>query len=93
MDEQKNILKKHGNLIVENRQKLSVSGINDIESFDTGKIVLITFDGLLTVTGSDMRVKKMSSESGEALIEGNIDGCVYTENRHEKESFLRRVLK
>lgn len=93
MDEQKISSKKYGNLIIENRQKLSVTGVNDIESFDSGKIVLITQEGLLTVTGSEMKVKKMSSESGEAFIEGNIDGCMYLDSRREKESFLRRVLK
>ena len=69
--------KKYGNLILENRQKLTVSGINDVESFDGDKIVLLTNDGTLTITGQNMKVKKLSSESGEATVEGEIDGLSY----------------
>ena len=85
--------KKSGNLILENRQKLSVSGICDVESFSTDKIMLLTDSGTLTISGSDMRVKKLSAESGEAIIEGEISGCVYKDGQIEKESFLKRVLK
>lgn len=85
--------KKYGNLILENRQKLTVSGINDVESFDGDKIVLLTNDGTLTITGQNMKVKKLSSESGEATVEGEIDGCVYAKGRAAKEGFLKRVLK
>ena len=84
--------KKRGNLILENRQRLSVSAIRDVESFDPMRIVLVTDDGLLTVTGKAMRVKKLSSESGEALIEGEIGGCVYSAGT-SREGFFKRVLR
>lgn len=87
------INKKAGNLILENRQKLTAGGIRDVESFSPEKIVLLTSEHLLTVTGSDLKVKKLSTESGEIFIEGEINGCVYTPGRGERESFLRKVLK
>ena len=86
-------VKKTGNIILENRQKLTAGGIRDVESFSTEKIVLVTENYLLTVTGSNMKVKKLSTETGEIFIEGEINGCVYTPGRSERESFLRRVLK
>ncbi len=86
-------IRKNGNLILENREKLTVSGITDVESFDTSKIVLLTHSGTLCVSGNDMRVKQLSSENGEAHIEGHIDGCVYYDGKKEKESFFKRVLK
>jgi len=91
--EEKLIKNKRGNLILENRAKLTVSGINDVESFDEGRIILITDDGSLTVTGNNMHIKKLSAETGDAIIEGAINGCVYTDGRREKESFLKRVLR
>lgn len=85
--------KKTGNIIIENRQKLTAGGVKDVESFSTEKIVLVTHSHLLTVTGSNMKVKKLSTETGEIFIEGEINGCVYTPGRSEREGFLRRVLK
>ena len=91
--EEKQVKSKRGNLILENRQKLTVSGISDVESFDEAKIILVTNEGYLTVTGNGMRIKKLSAESGDAIVEGQINGCVYNDGRKEKESFLKRVLK
>lgn len=91
--EEKQVKSKRGNLILENRQKLTVSGISDVESFDEAKIILVTNEGYLTVTGNGMRIKKLSAENGDAIVEGQINGCVYSDGRKEKESFLKRVLK
>ena len=85
--------KKNGNIIIENRQKFTASAIRDIESFSPEKIVLLTENSVLTVTGNDMKVKKLSTESGDVYIEGEINGCVYQKGRGEKEGFLKRVLK
>ena len=84
---------KNGNIIIENRKRFTASGVKDVESFLPEKIVLITDDANLTVTGSGMKVKKLSVENGDVIIEGEINGCTYSKGRTEKESFLKRVLK
>lgn len=88
-----NMNKKTGNIIIENRAKLTAGGVRDVESFSPEKIVLITEGHILTVTGRGMKVKKLSTETGEIFIEGEINGCVYTSGKGEKEGFLKRVLK
>ena len=93
MEEKQVSTKKRENLIIENRERLTASGICDVEAFTTEKIVLLTQSGTLTVTGKNMRIKKLNSESMDAIIEGKIDGSVYADGKAEKESFLKRVLK
>ncbi|MBQ3022210.1 MAG: sporulation protein YabP [Clostridia bacterium] len=85
--------KKTGNIIIENREKLTAGGVRDVESFSPEKIVIVTENSLLTVTGNSMKVKKLSTQSGEIYIEGEITGCVYSAQHGERESFLRRMLK
>ena len=85
--------KKIGNIIIENRAKMTAGGIRDVETFSPERIVLITDGHLLTVTGRGMKVKKLSTETGEIFIEGEIYGCVYSEGKSERESFFKRVLK
>lgn len=87
------ISSKNGNIIIENRRKFTASGVKDVESFLPEKIVLITEDANLTVTGSGMKVKKLSTENGDVFIEGEINGCIYSKGKAERESFLKRVLK
>lgn len=93
MAEISNSIKKTGNIIIENRQKFTASGIRDVENFSPDKIVLLTADSTLTVTGNGMKVKKLSTENGDVFIEGEINGCVYSKGRADKEGFLKRVLK
>ena len=88
-----NTNKKTGNIIIENRAKLTAGGVKDVESFSPEKIVLVGDSHLLTISGRGMKVKKLSTESGEIFIEGEINGCVYSQGRDERESFIRRVLK
>ncbi len=83
--------RKNENLILENRKRLTITGISDVESFTTEKIVFITESGLLSVTGRELKVKKLSAENGDAIVDGQINGCVYSEGN--KEGFLKRVLK
>ncbi|MBE7055217.1 MAG: hypothetical protein E7392_03790 [Ruminococcaceae bacterium] len=85
--------RKTGNIIIENRKKFTAGGIKDVESFSPEKIVLLTENSVLTVTGNAMKVKKLSTETGDIFIEGEINGCVYSRSKGEQESFLKRVLK
>ena len=85
--------RKIGNIIIENREKLTAGGVKDVESFTPEKIVIVTESALLTVTGNSMKVKKLSTQSGEIYIEGEIAGCVYSAGRSEREGLLRRLLK
>ncbi len=85
--------KKAGNIIIENRAKLTAGGVKDVESFSPEKIVLMGESHLLTITGRGMKVKKLSTESGEIFIEGEISGCVYSAGYADREGFLRRILK
>ena len=93
MAEISNSIKRAGNIIVENRQKFTASGICDVENFSPDKIILLTTDSILTVTGSGMKIKKLSTENGDIFIEGEINGCVYSKGKGDKEGFLKRVLK
>ena len=61
-----------GNIILENRKKLLLSGVTDTESFDDFSVVLFTSCGKLTIKGEDLHITKLSVDSGDVSIEGNI---------------------
>ena len=43
------------NLILENRNKLSISGVKDVMSFDDQVVIMETELGLLTVKGENLK--------------------------------------
>lgn len=76
------------NIIMESRHKLSVSGVNDVESFNEEEIVLHTDMGALIIKGAQLHINKLSVEIGEVSMEGNIDSMEYSDKRTNKGAGL-----
>jgi len=83
------------NLILENREKLSISGVNDVLSFDDQIVILETQLGLLTIKGENLRINKLSIDSEEVIIEGEITNLAYSEKNIERKNntFLGKIFK
>ena len=74
------------NIILENRSKLSISGVKDVFSFDDQMVILETDLGMLTVKGENLRINKLSLDTTEVVLEGNILGLSYNEKNTNKTS-------
>ena len=70
-EEKKTVKPRSQNLILENREKLSVSGVIDVESFNDECIVIETDLGMLTVRGEDLHINRLNIDSSELDIEGD----------------------
>ena len=83
------------NLILENRGKLSISGVNDVLSFDDQVVMVETELGLLTVKGENIRINKLSIDTSEVIIEGDISYLAYSDKELEKTkgSLLSKIFK
>lgn len=73
------------NLILENRNKLSVSGVNDVLSFDDQVVIIETELGLLTVKGENLKINKLSIDTSEVIVEGEINNLSYSERQIKSE--------
>lgn len=85
-------LLENSNVVIENRGKITVSGVNDVESFDSECIVIYTCLGQLTVRGSGLKITGLENETGVLTAEGSIYGIVYT-NDKAKSGFLGKIFK
>lgn len=83
------------NLVLENRGKLSISGVLDVLSFDDQIVIIETELGLLTVKGEDLRINKLSIDTSEVVVEGDICNMAYSEKEMDKKSgsFLGKIFK
>lgn len=68
------------NVIIEGRKRVSVSGVDDVESFDETAVVMSTNQGVLVLRGVDLRIEKLSLDSGDVAIEGIIDRLEYEDD-------------
>lgn len=84
------------NLILENRGKLSISGVLDVLSFDDQVVILETELGLLTVKGENIRINKLSIDTSEVIVEGEISFLSYSDKELEKQKsggFMSKIFK
>ena len=65
------------NVIIEGRSRLSISGVEDVESFDENSVNLYTSKGMLTIRGTGLHMERLSLDTGELGVEGTIDGLQY----------------
>ena len=83
------------NIILENRGKLSISGVLDVLSFDDEVVVVETDLGLLNVKGDNLRINKLSIDTSEVIVEGDISALIYSDKDMDKKSgsFLGKIFK
>ena len=79
------------NLILESRKRLSVSGVEEVDSFDDGFVRLHTSLGELSVRGHGLRIENLSVETGELTVSGESGELVYEEPA-ERTGWLKRLL-
>lgn len=83
------------NIIMENRKKISVSAVEDVDSFDEHGVTVYTSMGALDIKGRDIHMTKLNLESGEIIVEGEFDSIIYPDSSKppEKKGFLSSILK
>lgn len=84
------------NLILENRGKLSISGVLDVLSFDDQVVIVETELGLLTVKGENLRINKLSIDTSEVIVEGDISSLTYSDSKtleKSKGSLISKIFK
>lgn len=76
-------------LNLEERKKLTVSGVAEVVSFDESAVVLRTARGVLLVRGQDLHLKTLSLDGGQVAVEGMVSALIYEEPRREGGFFTR----
>lgn len=79
----------HG-LTLNQRSKLTMTGVTEVISFDELAVVLHTALGTLVVQGRDLQLKALSPEGGNVAIEGAISAMIYEEPK-KPGGWLRRL--
>ena len=64
-------------LTLDNRKEAFLTGVKDVISFDEKEVLLQTSEGRLQIRGSQLHVKGLDLEKGEAVLAGHVDSLVY----------------
>lgn len=79
-------------LTLEDRSHLTVSGVEEVESFDENVIAMETSQGTLVVRGEDLHIEKLSLDGGDLKVDGHVESLTYEADRKSRGGFLSRLL-
>lgn len=68
-------------LTLDERKKLTMTGVTEVVSFDDSAVVLHTSLGTLVVQGQQLQLKTLSAEGGQVAVEGHVGALHYEESR------------
>ncbi len=93
MTDEKKMPKLPHSVIMEDRRKLSVTGVTDIDSFDEQTIIAITDMGEITIRGWGLHITKLNLEQTELLVDGEISSLTYTDTRPQAKGFFAKMMR
>ncbi len=82
-------------LFMENREKLTITGVRKVQSFDPKEILLDSGNGLLSIKGDQLGIDQLDLEDGIVEIQGRIDSLIYLRqaNNGTRQSLWGRIFR
>lgn len=68
-------------LKLDERRKLTLTGVTEVVSFDEGSVVLHTSLGTLIVQGSSLKLRALTPDGGSVSVEGEVTSLTYEQPR------------
>jgi len=84
LDDKKNTRGRSHSILMENRQKVSITGVQDVDSFDEATVILVTDMGYITLHGVDLHISKLNLEEGQLIVEGEIIALQYSDTDYAR---------
>ncbi len=80
-------------LTLHDREKLTMTGVSEVVNFDDTAVTLRTSLGMLTVQGSNLKLRQLSEDGGQVAIDGKVTALSYEEPKGGTGGFWHRLFK
>ena len=85
-EEIKRVPERPHRVVIDCREKLNVTGVKDVDSFNENEIIFITTCGAVTITGEDLHISRLNLEDGQLIVEGRIQSLDYSDHEEQRQS-------
>lgn len=85
--------KRCHNIVLEDRKVLKATGIKDVEGFDETKVYAMLEGLAFTIGGKNLKVISFSAESGNLIVEGEIESVTYSNSLSRKAGLFERIFR
>ena len=84
--------KKPHKVILENKKRAIITGVEDVDSFNENEIIFLSSEGMITIGGEDLHISKLNLDDGQLIIDGIVESLDYADHdelRHKKGFFKK----
>jgi sporulation protein YabP len=84
------------NIFIKDRKTIEITGVKNIESFDSTEFLIETALGFLNITGNDLVLIKLDQDNSEVIIKGTVESLSYVSGKKQavaKEKLFSKLLK
>lgn len=78
---------------IDNRMRISITGVLDVESFNEQDVMLLTEAGPLNIVGTGLHLSRLNLEEGQISIEGELLALDYEPPEAEKRGLFSKMFR
>ena len=92
-EERKVVRTRTHQVTIENREKVVISGVEDVDSFNEDEVILLTESGVITLMGQELHISKLNLDEGQLIVEGFVIGLEYRDHEVARKGLFSRMFK
>ncbi len=93
MNDDKRTVQMPHNLTLNDRRKLSLTGVEEVIGCDEEVLTVKTVMGEMIVSGSMLHIGSFNRSTGELKIDGQIKELIYADAQPKQRGFFSRIFK
>ncbi|MBC8591241.1 sporulation protein YabP [Wansuia hejianensis] len=84
---------KNQNIIIEDRSKIKITGVEQVDSYNETTIVLSTIKGGISIKGEGLNISNLNIDDGSLRISGMINSLTYISKEGTPKNLLGKIFK
>lgn len=96
MTEDRSLAAREQRVVIEGREKITITAVEDVDSFNENEIIFLSAKGMMTITGEDLHIARLDLEQKILVVDGEIESVDFSdheEQRMGKQKLFGRVFK
>lgn len=78
--------KEEHHVMLKSRKSMEITGVKQVDSFDSEEFLLETVMGFLAIRGQHLKMKNLNVEEGIVVIEGKMDDFTYLDQQEGEKA-------
>ena len=84
---------KNQNITIEDRRKINITGVEQVDSYNESTIILSTIKGGINIKGEGLNISKLNIDDGSVKISGLINSLTYISKEGAPKNFMGKIFK